>query len=210
MSTDELAVYDARIELIDFCIEVFHDAPTEEFLSHLLAGDMRTPEDSVNERLDAGFEHLRTFVDAHEGDDVEELHTDLRRAYTEVFVGPRPPVLLHETNYRDDTEFIGEGLAEVEASYDAAGWPLPDDYPEENDFIAVEIAFLQYLIDRQRDGDEEAVGFERVFLEEHLDHWIDDFLADLREETDDGLFLAAALICRGFVQFEHTVVSQVG
>ena len=182
MSTDELAVYDARIELIDFCIEVFHDAPTEEFLSHLLAGDMRTPEDSVNEHLDAGFE---------------------------VFVGPRPPVLLHETHYRDDTEFIGEGLAEVEASYGAAGWTPPEEYPEENDFVAVELAFLRWLVTKQREGRDETFGYERVFLDNHLMTWVDDAVADVREETDEPLFLAAAEILAGLVEFEDEIVAQM-
>ncbi|WP_435062476.1 TorD/DmsD family molecular chaperone [Halobaculum sp. EA56] len=209
MSTDELAVYDARIELIDFCIEVFHDAPTEEFLSHLLAGEMRTPEDEVNERLDAGFEHVRAFVDAHEGDDVEELHTELRREYTEVFVGPRPPVLLHETNYREDTEFIGEGLAEVEASYGAAGWTPPEEYPEENDFVAVELAFLRWLVTKQREGMEEAFGYERVFLDNHLMTWADEAAEDVREETDNDLFLAGAEILAGLVEFEDELVAQM-
>ena len=209
MSTDELAVYDARIELIDFCIEVFHDAPTEEFLSHLLAGDMRTPEDSVNEHLDAGFEHVRAFVDAHEGDDIEELHSGLRRTYTEVFVGPRPPVLLHETHYRDDTEFIGEGLAEVEASYGAAGWTPPEEYPEENDFIAVELAFLRWLVTKQREGRDETFGYERVFLDNHLMTWVDDAVADIHDETDEPLFLAAAEILAGLVEFEDEIVAQM-
>ncbi|MFC6786459.1 molecular chaperone [Halobaculum halobium] len=209
MSSDELAVYDARIELIDFCIEVFHDAPTEEFLSHLLSGDMRTPEDSVNDHLDAGFEHVRAFVDAHEDDDVSELRSDLRQKYTEVFVGPRPPVLLHETHYRDDTEFIGEGLAEVEASYGAAGWTPPEEYPEESDFVAVELAFLRWLVTKQREGRDETFGYERVFLDNHLMTWADDAAEDIRAETDEPLFLAAGEILAGLVEFEDEIVAQM-
>ena len=209
MSTDELAVYDARIELIDFLIEVFHDAPTEEFLSRLLSGELHTPDEEVNDRLDAGFEHVRSFVDAHGGDDPEALHTDVKREYTSVFVGPRPPVLLHETHYRDDTEFIGEGLAEVEASYGAAGWTPPEEYPEENDFVAVELAFLRWLVARQREGMEEAFGYERVFLDNHIDTWVEDAAADIREETDNDLFLAAGEVLLGVVEFEDELVAQM-
>ena len=83
------------------------------------------------------------------------------------------------------------------------------DTPEEDDFIAVEMAFLRYLIDQQRHGHEEAFGFERVFIDEHLSQWVDDFVAETRGETDDGLFLAAALVCRGIVQFEDEIVAQM-
>ncbi len=207
---DELQIYKARLELVDFVIEMFRDVPSEEFVSKLLGDEVELPDDSINEPMDEGFEMLREWradnADRNPGDVSEQLNKE----YTELFVGPRPPILPHETMYRDDTEFIGEGLAEVEASYSAAGWPLPDEYPEENDFIAVEMAFLRYLIERQQDGDEEAVGFERVFLEEHLDRWIDDFVEDTRQEADEGLYLAAALVCQGLVQFENTIVAQVG
>ncbi|MFW6435218.1 MAG: TorD/DmsD family molecular chaperone, partial [Halovenus sp.] len=194
----------------DFVIEVFHDTPEEEFVANLLGGAVELPEESINEPMNEGFEALAAWIDENADRPVEEVREQLSTEYTSLFVGPRPPVLPHETYYRDDTEFIGEGLAEVEASYTAADWPLPEEYPEENDFIAVELAFLRDLIDRQRSGDEAAVDFERVFLEEHLQRWLDDFVADVRDETDDGLYLAAALVCQGLIQFEKAIIAQAG
>ncbi|WP_254545761.1 TorD/DmsD family molecular chaperone [Halomarina pelagica] len=202
------AIYDARIELIDFLVEVFWDVPTETFLETLLAGEIRTPEGSVNEGLDRGFEHLRTFVAANEGADLDAVRDRVRTEYTRVFVGPRPPVLPHESYYREDSDFLGTGLAAVESSYAAAEWSPPEDYPEENDFVAVELAFLRALVDRQRRGDGDAFGYERVFLEEHLDRWVEAFADDLREETECDLFLAAGEILEGLVEFEREIVSQ--
>jgi TorA maturation chaperone TorD len=207
---EETQIYDARLELVDFVIEVFRDTPQEEFVATLLGGAVELPDESINDPMNEGFETLEAWIDENADRPVEDVHEELNTEYTSLFVGPRPPVLPHETYYRDDTEFIGEGLAEVEASYTAADWPLPEEYPEENDFIAVELAFLRDLIDRQRAGDEAAVDFERVFLEEHLERWLDDFVADVREEADDGLYLAAALICQGLLQFEKTITAQAG
>lgn len=207
---NEEAIYEARLELVDFLVEVFWDVPGEEFVGRLLGEEVMLPEDSVNEPMDEGFEMLREWRAANRDRPVEAVHGELESEYTNLFVGPRPPVLPHETYYRDDTEFIGEGLAEVEASYGAAGWSSPEEYPEEDDFIAVELAFLRNLIQRQRAGEEEAVGFERVFLREHLQEWVDAFVADVREEADPGLFLAAALIFQGLVAFEDELVEQAG
>lgn len=206
---DDEAVYAARIELVDFLVEAFWDQPSEEFVENLLEGDVKVPEESVNDPLDEGFEHLQTFIEENRGRPVETVKEELRAEYTAVFVGPRPPVLAHETHYRDDTEFIGEGLAAVESSYAAAGWSPPDSYGEENDFIAVELAFLRDLISRQRRGHEEVFGFERVFLDEHLMQWVDAFVTDLREKTDEPLYLAAAAILEGFVEFEDELVAQM-
>ena len=207
---NDAAVYEARLELVDFVIDVFWDVPEEAFVERLLTGEIQLPEDSINDQLDEGFEVLATWIDENADRSVSAVQDDLEREYTNLLVGPRPPVLPHETNYREDTEFIGEGLAEVDASYGAAGWSPPEDYPEEDDFVAVELAFLRYLIERQREGDEETVGYERVFIEQHLSEWVVDFADEMREEADDGLFLAAALICEGLVRFEDEIVAQIG
>lgn len=206
---NDAAVYEARLELVDFGISVFWDVPKEEFVERLLSEESMLPEDSINGPMDEGFAMLRQWIDENRGRDIDEIQDELNREYTNLFVGPRPPVLPHESHYREDTDFLGEGLAAVEESYRAAGWESPEDYPEEDDFIAVELAFLRYLIERQQSGHEETFGFERVFVEQHLTEWIDTFVADLRETADPGLFLAAALIVQGFVEFENEIVGQM-
>lgn len=206
---DDDAIYDARLELIDYCIECLWDVPTGEFVESLLSGDVTLPAKSVNEHLDEGFALLDEFVEENRHSDPAEVRRELQREYTRVFVGPRPPVLAHETHYRDDTDFIGEGLAEVEASYAAAGWARPDDYGEESDFVAVELAFLRDLVRRQRRGYEETFGYERVFLDEHLLRWTEAFLEDLREHTDENLFLSAGHVLVGLVEFEDDLVAQM-
>lgn len=206
---DDTAIYDARIELVDFAIDAFWNTPAERFVENLLSGDVRVPTDDVNPALDEGFASLDRFVEANRDRSVEAVKTELDAEYSRVFVGPRPPVVAHETYYRDDTDFIGAGLAEVQASYAAAGWTSPEEYPEEDDFVAVELAFVRHLVGRQREGSEEAFGYERVFIDEHLGTWIDDFAADVREETDSDLYRAAADVTRGFVEFEDELVAQM-
>jgi TorA maturation chaperone TorD len=206
---DDSAIYDARTELVDFVIEVFWDVPDREFVERLLADEVTVPDQRVNDALDDGFETLTQFVEANRGRDVDDVVEELEVEYTSVFVGPRPPVLPHESYYRDDTDYLGQGLADVEASYAAAGWNPPEDYAEENDFVAVELAFLRWVIGRQATGAEEAFGYERVFLDEHLTTWVDDFVADLLEETDNELFRAAALVLQGLVEFEDELVAQM-
>jgi TorA maturation chaperone TorD len=206
---DDDALYASRLELVDFLIEALHDVPDEEFVATLLSGDLRTPEGSVNEALDRGFQELDTFVEEHQEYDLDTVRDALEREYTRLFVGPRPVVVAHETYYREDADYLGEGLAQVDASYGAAGWSPPDDYPEEDDFVVVELAFLRHLIDRQRRGAEEAVGFERVFLDEHALTWVEPFTTDLRESTNSRLYVAVADVCEGLFEFEDELVAQL-
>lgn len=206
---DERALYESRLELVDFLVEALHDVPDESLVETLLSGDVRTPEGEVNEPLDRGFDELRTFVDEHQEYDTETVQGALEREYTRLLVGPRPPIVAHETYYREDADYLGEGVAEVEASYGAAGWSPPEEYPEESDFVVVELAFLRHLIDEQRRGAEEAVGFERVFLDEHALPWVDAFTDDLRERTDSRFYVAVADIYAGTLQFEDELVAQL-
>ncbi|MFQ3320300.1 MAG: TorA maturation chaperone TorD [Natronomonas sp.] len=209
MSVDQEALYDARLELVNFLIDAFADYPPVELLDRLLSGEFTIPDEPVSAELDAGFETLEQFVAENEGRDPEAVRDDLEGEYTRVFVGPRPPILPHETSYRDDTDFRGQGLAEVEASYGAAGWAPPEEYPEESDHVAVELGFLRYLIERQRAGHEETFGFQRVFHEEHLSEWIDDCANDVLEETDSTFYEAAAHLLSGFVTFEEEIAGQM-
>lgn len=207
MSIDQQALYDARLELVDYLVDALYDVPDPEFVGRLLDGGLDTPAESVTEDLDRGFELLEEFVAAHEGEDPEAVADDLNVTYTELFVGPRPPVQPHETYFREDTDFLSKGLAEVEASYSAAGWGAHDDLSEEGDFVGVELMFLRNLIRRQRAGEDEAVGFERVFLDEHMTEWVDDFAAAVEDESDEVFYLAAVNVLRGFVELERDLVA---
>jgi TorA maturation chaperone TorD len=201
-------IYAARLELVDFLIEALWDTPREEFVGNLLSGEILTP-DGVGEELDTGFEKLRSFIDANEHREREAVQTELKREYTRVFVGPRPPVTAHESFYREEMDFLGKGKAEVEASYRAAGWNPPEQYPEEADYIAVELAFLRYLIERQRTGMEEAFGYERVFLEEHMSNWINDCGADITEYANTEFYEAVGHILSGVIEFEYELAGQM-
>lgn len=206
---DDDAIYAARIELVDFLIEALWNPPTEEFVESLLSGEIRFPTEGIDDDLDAGFERLRAFIDANEGRPVEEVQTELNREYTRIFVGPRPPVTAHESYYREDMDYLGKGKAMVESSYGAAGWKPPESYPEEADYVAVELAFLRRQIERQRTGAEEAFGYERVFLEEHLNHWIDDCAADVVEYADSAFYEAVGHLLSGVVEFEDELAGQM-
>lgn len=206
---DDDAIYAARIELVDFLIEALWNPPTEEFVESLLSGEIRFPTEGIDDDLDAGFERLRAFIDANEGRPVEEVQTELNREYTRIFVGPRPPVTAHESYYREDMDYLGKGKAMVESSYGAAGWKPPESYPEEADYVAVELAFLRRQIERQRTGAEEAFGYERVFLEEHLTRWIDDCAADVVEYADSAFYEAVGHLLSGVVEFEDELAGQM-
>ncbi|WP_049991806.1 TorD/DmsD family molecular chaperone [Natrinema salifodinae] len=206
---DMEALYAARLDLVEFLVTATHDAPGESFIDDVLHGDIAAPSGSVNDELDEGFALLEAFIEANADRPTEDVVDDLEIEFTRLFIGPRPPVLPHETYYREDTDYMGDGIPKVEASYGAAGWSPPENYPEENDHIAVELAFLRYLVRSQRRGREEALGFQRVFHEEHLSHWIDDCATAITEEADETFYEAVGHLLAGYTDFEEEIALQV-
>lgn len=205
MSLDQHALYDARLDLLDFTITALADTPDPEFIEGL-QDEAQLPDESVTDRLDAGFEGIDAFRDQVASRKAASVADDLSGEFTRLFVGPRPPVLAHETYFRDDVDFLGEGLAAVQEAYSAAGWSPPEDYTEEDDYVAVELAFLRHLVRRQRAGAEETVGFERVFLEQHLGTWVGDLADAVHEHAESPFYPAVADVVAGVAEFEAMLV----
>ncbi|WP_129112833.1 TorD/DmsD family molecular chaperone [Halegenticoccus tardaugens] len=210
MALDQRELYRARLEFANFLVDALADAPTKPFVETLLGGEIRVPDAAVGDALDAGFAALTAFVDERADRDPDAVREALQLEYSRLFVGPRPPILPHETHYRDDTDYLGDGLARVKSSYAAVGWTPADDYPEEADHVAVELAFVRRLVRRQRDGDRDAFGYQRVFHEEHLDRWVDDCAADVVEHADSTFYEAVGHLLSGYVEFESEIAVQMG
>lgn len=209
MRMDMEAIYEARLDLVEFLVTATHDAPGEAFIEDILDGDVIGPSGTVNEELGEGFDLLEQFIEANEDRPIEEVVDDLEVEYTRLLVGPRPPVIPHETYLREEMQYLGEGLPKVEASYGAAGWSPPENYPEESDHVAVELAFLRHLIRSQKRGREEALGYQRVFHEEHLTHWLDDCAAAIANEANATFYEAVGHLLAGYNEFEEEIALQV-
>ncbi|MFC6717784.1 molecular chaperone [Natrialbaceae archaeon GCM10025810] len=202
------AIYATRLDLVEFLIGALADVPSEAFLESLLEGEIEPPSTGVDEDIDRGFDLLERFVEENRDRSPDAVRDDLAVEYTRLFVGPRPPAMPHESYHREDADFLGKAVTVLEADYGAAGWSPPEDYPEESDHVAVELAFLRYLIEAQREGREEALGYERVFHEEHLSRWIDDFASDTVDLADGPFYEAVGHLLRGFVAFEGDLAEQ--
>lgn len=203
------AIYTARLDLVEFLVTATHDAPSEAFIEDVLHGDVTPPSGSVNDELDEGFDRLAQFIEENKDRPTEDVVDELEVEFTRLFIGPRPPVMPHETYFREDMEFLGDGLPKVKASYGAAGWKPPENYPEEEDHLALELAFLRYLVRSQQQGREEALGFQRVFHEEHLSHWLDECAAAIVDEAESPFYEAVGHLLAGYCAFEEEIALQV-
>ena len=182
---------DSIAALYRFCSAVFADPPTAEELERLSGAAGIASETAPNDRLEAGLERLDRWLEAI--DDPEATATTIEREHTRLFVGPRPTLLAHESYYADD--YLGEPLARVTRQYATLGVAPGPNLREEVDYVAVELAALSLLAERDERSQSAA------FLEDH-GWWLPAFAADLREATDHRLYRAVADVLEGLVRFD--------
>lgn len=194
------AVARSRLQLLEFLVQALADTPTEEFVRGLFADEGSLPDAEVNEPLDEGLAHLRSFYEANRDRDLDAVWRDVITEHAQLYLGGNPRVPSTESAYRDGVE-----PDDVAARYEAAGWSAPGDDPPDD--IAVELAYLGELVTRQRD-DAAAFERERAFLDDHLLRWADDFAEATYERADSDLYRGVASVLLGATTFEAAFVAE--
>lgn len=181
----------ARTSAYRFLAQALVEAPTPLFLQGL-----RTP-DSLQalECLGLNPENLGIL------EDEAEALALMGAAYQELFISPhhRKP---------QQSAFLGEGeLEKVKKFYQGAGFALREELKLAPDHLAVELAFMGYLADLEREkwpGDAEgAVALrlvQRQFMLEHLLRWGPKFCEEARERAGHPFYFYLTELARAFLE----------
>lgn len=179
---------DALAELYDFASSAFADPLDASAIEALQAGPLPDPGPNDDGRLADGLDRLADWAESV--DDPAAAADELERVHTDLFVGPRPSLQIHESYYAGD--FLGDPLAAVQSTFERFGIRPAGDLREEADHAAVELAALRELSGA---GDDAA---KTTFLDEH-GWWFEDLAADVHDATDHDLYRAVADIAAGLV-----------
>ncbi len=135
-----------------------------------------------------------------------------RRAYTRLFVAPRPRVYPYESLHRDEPpRVMGEHTQQVLRWYRDAGFAPPPDWRDLPDHIALELRFMAALADAEADRWEDGevasaralIERERGFVEAHLLPWVPAFCAAVLEATPRGRLRQAARTLQAWIPRDH-------
>lgn len=131
--------------------------------------------------------------------------TTLEPAYTSLFINrlggvPAPP---YGSIYLDDDgQVMGASSLRVMQSYQQAG--LVVDSPEPPDFLATELEFLYFLVDREESGKgAEATRVRTVFFNELFLPWISPFCQRLAAAAPHPFYAWAATLLLAFCRQEE-------
>ncbi|WP_335999203.1 TorD/DmsD family molecular chaperone [Halorientalis halophila] len=175
--------------------------PDEETVADLTAADAAEGVLEAAETLGCRDEASQ-FLDALAGTDV----ADLESSYNDLFGIPGGDgsyaVVPYEAEYTvgDDVSLAQRRIATVAGLLDAFDLERSPDFAERHDHLALELELMQ-LLSAQRaaslaaDADDRAGDLERIeatLLEHHLGDFLPSLAHDLRETTEDEVYLAAA------------------
>jgi TorA maturation chaperone TorD len=136
---------------------------------------------------------------------LEELAVEHARLFMGPFQLVAPP---YGSIYLDDAKTVmGESTARVLAFYRANGLQLADDFHELPDHIAVELEFLSYLANRQREAEdagnqrevERLAGVQQEFLTSYLLPWLEPFTSAIIEDGESPFYQAVARCTVAFI-----------
>lgn len=111
--------------------------------------------------------------------------------FNRLFVGPgRVPAAPFETVYRSpERTLMREVTMAVRAAYRERGMETDAKNVQPDDHAAYECAFVAFLLERDEEGDAEALD---AFCADHLQRWVPQHVACVRAETGNELCLGFA------------------
>lgn len=123
--------------------------------------------------------------------------------FAQLFLGPFdirvPP---YASFYLEvDGQLMGEAASFVLESYSRAGIELADDVREMPDHVAIELDFVQYLMqDRPELSDQELFALRKEFWARHFSVWFPRFVDQIKRESEHPLYSCLS----GFLLFSLT------
>ncbi|NYT01088.1 MAG: molecular chaperone TorD family protein [Methanocellales archaeon] len=200
-----------RLYMYKFVAEVFKGEPSSKLLYGITQDffkQYRYEQEEENEFME-GYVQMCDFVDTFSEE--KELKEILSREYREIFL---EKVHALERHYapKKRSEVILKDLREV---YAKKSWTIPEDFPKEEDHIAVECEFLTHLLKAMRknllslnaEESEASFNFQRDFIREHILNWIPSLCSKIASETENEFYLGASKMTSGILEMDKELLT---
>ena len=179
---------------------------------------MRFPASTGNANCDEGYRMLATYLSNLNERSVTELAVDYARVFIGYGVDSYSAAFPFESVYTSEKRLkMQEARDEVLAIYHAYGLDKNENWKENEDHLAVELEFMQFMCDRTvaalEAGDEEAaaglLGVQQGFLEDHLLAWAPMLTLDVRRMSKTWFYQGISYVTDGFLAEESAFLADV-
>ena len=212
----------ARLLLVRFLAKGFSypDADLLDLLAEDLTWEQLLAADEVLALdAEAPLAELRGWLAGYE--DEERLLLDLGVEHTYLFITTRPhvPAPPYESAYHGRGLLMGEPVSQVLEAYRAAGLAMHRDYDALPDHVTAELEFAAYLLQQELEADQagddpsstlgqglaatEWREHQRRFWQEHLLHWLPEFLEKVTTGARQPFYRLLADLVKALVGVEE-------
>ena len=193
---------------------LFRKEPSGELLHQLASGigEQTQAARSLDPLLGAGWEALERFV---ADTPPERLAEDVAEEYVQLFIGPLAAAVNPYESFYLTGRLLDRPLADVRTFLKSAGIEKLTDYPEPEDFLAVELEVMRWLIGKQLaaadpKGQKQWIELQADFLKAHLLVWGPACAKDIERAECAKFYRSAAKILQGFLALELSFFREWG
>ena len=185
-------------------------------VSNSLQDSLRGVEET---NLARGKKLLKSFCNEVRGADKEAVIGDLARQYAFLFLGVGSEnVALCESAYRNEGGLLFQNAYfNILEKYREVGLGKREDFPEPEDHLSLELAYMAHLshriISSIETGKEEEAGkyyqYQGSFLKDHLLSWIPQFAKSLSEISPSPFYKALAYLLEGYIKIDFELLDSL-
>ena len=185
---------------------LFRKEPSGELLQQLAGeiGARAQAARNLHPLLGAGWEAIERFVADTPPDRLSE---NVAEEYVQLFIGPLAAAVNPYESFYLTGRLLDRPLANVRTFLKSAGIEKLQEYPEPEDFLAVELEVMRWLIGKQMatadlNDERRWIKLQADFLKEHLLVWGPDCAQDIERAECAKFYRSAAKILQGFLALE--------
>jgi TorA maturation chaperone TorD len=207
----------ARREEIYALLSRLYEVEVDERLYRELCG-ASFPTGTGNADVDEGYRRIALYCASHR----EDALLDLARDYARTFIGhgnnAYAAAYPFESVYTSEKRLLMQDARdEILRIYREGGLEVQDSWPDPEDHVALELAYMQIMARRTgealRAGDDAGalrlLGDQRRFLLRHLTSWTPLLVKDMERIAQTDLYQGLALLTKGLLAEDRAFLTDV-
>ena len=213
---DLIAINEGRAKTYGLLARLYREECTQELIDELYGLKWRVS--TGNAALDRGHKLVATWLSGLWENSKTELAADYMRTFFGHGYSGHAAAYPFESVYASEKRLLMRGARdEILALYRAAGLDKQESWKEGEDHIALELEYMQVLIDRtvtalREDRGEDAYNLVKCqynFMEDHLGAWAPLLTEQMRDFTKTAFYEGLSYMTDGFLQVDTELMEDM-
>ena len=213
---DLIAINEGRAKTYGLLARLYREECTQELIDELYG--LKWCVSTGNAALDRGHKLVATWLSGLWENSKTELAADYMRTFFGHGYSGHAAAYPFESVYASEKRLLMQGARdEILALYRAAGLDKQESWKEGEDHIALELEYMQVLIDRtvtalREDRGEDAYNLVKCqynFMEDHLGAWAPLLTEQMRDFTKTAFYEGLSYMTDGFLQVDPELMEDM-